>query len=106
MKPGRIREIAGDCRLTPTMELLHVPGHSPGSQAVVVTGGTRPYLIAGDTIPLFDNLAPLSKHCSVTPNGIHLDLRELMQSMQRLVGLGVDLLPGHDPRVLEVPEYR
>jgi N-acyl homoserine lactone hydrolase len=102
----RVRQVDGDHRLTPSIELLHTPGHSPGSQVALVTCERAGYLIAGDAIPLLDNLQPLSRHARLTPNGIHVDLRETFESMERLVALGLTILPGHEPTVLDRPEYR
>lgn len=103
---GRVRQVDGDHRLTPSIELLHTPGHSPGSQVALVTCESAGYLVAGDAIPLLDNLQPLSRHARLTPNGIHVDLRETFESMERLVALGLTILPGHEPTVLDRPEYR
>jgi hypothetical protein len=64
------------------------------------------YLVAGDIIPLLDNLQPFSRHARLTPNGIHVDLRESFASMERLVAFGLRILPGHEPAVLDRPEYR
>jgi glyoxylase-like metal-dependent hydrolase (beta-lactamase superfamily II) len=47
--------IDGDYTISDHLAILHTPGHSPGSQSVLVRG-TRNYLLAGDNVPLFANL--------------------------------------------------
>lgn len=102
----RIKEIDGDDRLTARIEILHTPGHSPGSQSLLVRCALETYLIAGDTIPLYDNLEPLSEYAAVTPPGIHVDLRDCADSMERIRSMRAKVLPGHDAAVLQWTEYR
>jgi len=77
---GDIVEV-GDVRI----ELLHTPGHTPGSQCFLV----RNRLVAGDTL--------FVKGCGRVdlPGGNAAQMRESLRTLARLDG-GVVLHPGHD----------
>ncbi len=68
-----------------TIEFLHTPGHTPGSQCFLVHGN----LVSGDT--LFINACG---RCDL-PGG---DIRQMYDSLSRLARLdeGTILLPGHN----------
>lgn len=48
--------VDGELELVPGVRLLPAPGHTPGSQIVVVESGERPVVIAGDTAVWFGEL--------------------------------------------------
>jgi len=48
--------VDGELELLPGVRLLPAPGHTPGSQVVVVETGGRPIVIAGDTAVSFGEL--------------------------------------------------
>ena len=48
--------VDGELELLPGVRLVPTPGHTPGSQVVVVQTGGRPVVIAGDTAVFFDEL--------------------------------------------------
>jgi N-acyl homoserine lactone hydrolase len=51
--------VDGELDLLPGVRLLPAPGHTPGSQVVVVAGasnGERPFIVAGDLAVSFDEL--------------------------------------------------
>jgi len=48
--------VDGEFELFPGLRLLPAPGHTPGSQVVVVETGGRPIVIAGDTAVFFGEL--------------------------------------------------
>ena len=55
--PGvRYEPVDGDLELLPGIRLVPAPGHTPGSQVVVVSSGERPVVIAGDLAVSFDDL--------------------------------------------------
>ncbi|CCQ45086.1 metallo-beta-lactamase superfamily protein [Pseudarthrobacter siccitolerans] len=49
-------EVDGELELLPGLRLLPAPGHTRGSQIVVVDGAAGPTIIAGDTAVWFDEL--------------------------------------------------
>ena len=55
--PGvRYVPVDGELELLPGLRLVPAPGHTPGSQVVVVETGDRPIVIAGDTAVWFGEL--------------------------------------------------
>ena len=48
--------VDGELELLPGLRLLPAPGHTRGSQVVVVETGGRPVVVAGDTAVFFDEL--------------------------------------------------
>ncbi|WP_238342864.1 N-acyl homoserine lactonase family protein [Nocardioides cynanchi] len=49
-------QIDGDCELLPGVRLLSAPGHTDGSQIVVIDSGPRPTVICGDTAVFYHQL--------------------------------------------------
>jgi N-acyl homoserine lactone hydrolase len=55
--PGvRYEAIDGELELFPGLRIVPAPGHTRGSQVVVVATGERPVVIVGDTAVTFDDL--------------------------------------------------
>jgi N-acyl homoserine lactone hydrolase len=55
--PGvRYVPVDGELEVLPGVRLVPTPGHTPGSQVVVVETGRRPIIIAGDTAVFFGEL--------------------------------------------------
>jgi N-acyl homoserine lactone hydrolase len=55
--PGiRYVPVDGELELLPGIRLLPAPGHTPGSQVIVVGTGEHPVVIAGDTAVSYDEL--------------------------------------------------
>ncbi len=94
----------GDGEIAPGIRVILTPGHTPGSQAVLVETVAGLYVIAGDTVPHFENMEVPADE-PFWPTGIYIDLRELYQSLDRLKGLGGFILPGHDMLVLKKSVY-
>jgi len=97
--------IDGDYEVVPGVSTILTPGHSPGSQCVTVETGKGVYVIATDTVPLYDNwegIPPLMPHIA---NAIHVGLVEYFESFKKIEQLADYVLPGHDPKVLEREHY-
>jgi glyoxylase-like metal-dependent hydrolase (beta-lactamase superfamily II) len=93
----------GDADLLPGVRALRLPGHTAGSQGVLVDTADGPYLIAGDLIPLYDNWP--GEGAEPIPNGNHTDLRAYDESFRRLAALKATVLPAHEPRVFDFARY-
>ena len=91
---GRLELVDGDTEVIDGVTLVHVGGHTPGSQVVVVRtkGGT--VVLAADSAHFFENVE--FDH----PFAVHTDLPEYVAAMQRMRELG-SVTPGHDPALLE-----
>jgi N-acyl homoserine lactone hydrolase len=97
---GKYRAIKGDREIAPGISVLLTPGHSPGHQAVLVRTASGNILLAGDSIPLFENWQ------TRTPSGIHVNLEDYQDTFEKIEALkDVFILPGHDLRVFEKAQY-
>lgn len=90
--------IDGDRELAPGVHLMAAPGHTPGSQVVMVETREGIYCIASDNIPLYDNWAPLAT--PYWPDGYFCDLFVYYRSLEKIAGLADHVLPGHDPSLV------
>jgi N-acyl homoserine lactone hydrolase len=92
--------ISGDMEIGEGVRAIFTPGHTYGSQGVLVEGEHRIF-IAGDTIPLFKNLETdpfaMSNICD--------DARMFRDSMKKIKDLSALVLPNHDPGVFEKSVY-
>jgi N-acyl homoserine lactone hydrolase len=96
--------VDGDTEIAPGIKVILTPGHTSGSQAVLVNTASGLYVIAGDTVPHFENMeVPVDE--PFWPTGLYMDLRELYESLDRLKKLGGFILPGHDMLVLQKNRY-
>jgi glyoxylase-like metal-dependent hydrolase (beta-lactamase superfamily II) len=85
--------VRGEQELLPGLSVLPVPGHTPGSQAVLVVTEQGRYCIAGDAVMSYDNLD------QDLPGGFHLQVDDSMDSMDLLRRRADHVLPSHDYRV-------
>ncbi len=84
--------------------MVVTPGHSPGSQAVLVDTAKGVHVIAGDTITHYLNM-DVPQGDSFWPNPLYVDLRDFYKSLDWLRDSGGTILPGHDPLVLKQTIY-
>ena len=96
--------IRGDGQVAPGVSTVHLPGHTPGFQGVLVETKSGPFLIAGDSIPLYENWQG-SGHEKHIPSGIHTDLHSCYRTFEKIEQMGAVVLPGHDMRVFDRPVY-
>lgn len=101
----RIDAIDGDADISPGVSVVTLPGHTPGSQGVVVAAGTTRYLLAGDCIDLYENWAGDSQDDHI-PSGFFTDIVAYDDSLRRIEKLGCEVIPSHDPLVVERREFR
>lgn len=87
--------LEGDGSLWPGIDVLLVPGHTPGSQALIVQTSQGRVAIAGDAIYTYENLEK-----QIAP-GVHCDVDESIRSMERIARACDLVLPAHDMRVLD-----
>ncbi len=102
IKDKKFTTINGDTRISNGVTALVTPGHSPGSQSVLLENGNRKILIASDTIPFYENW----NSPSPIPNGAHYNLADYYATFDKMKKLSVDyVLPGHDQAVFEKAAY-
>jgi N-acyl homoserine lactone hydrolase len=98
----RFSAVEGDVQIAPGVSLISTPGHSPGSQSVLVDTPTARIIIASDTVPLFESWDGATS----IPNAVHVDLESYYRTFQRIADLKPDIvLPGHDQRVFDKERY-
>lgn len=82
--------VPGERVIHPGVRVVPAPGHTPGSQAVIVETADGSFCIAGDAISTYRNID------DDLPPGYHVNVDESMDSMDRLRTLADHLLPSHD----------
>ena len=95
---GRVVFHCGDDELFPGVTLHHLPGHTPGLQAVRVQTARGPVVLASDAIHFWANLQ------RETPYPVVADVVAYLEALRRLRSLAPSLdhiIPGHDPAVLQ-----
>ena len=94
----------GDTEVLPGMKVILTPGHSPGSQSVLIETSEGLYVLAGDSIPHFANMNVPDDE-PFWPSGIYVNLDEYYKTLDRLKELRGLILPGHDLLVLQKNQY-
>lgn len=82
--------VRGQSEVAPGVTVVPAPGHTPGSQAVIVRTASGFYCIAGDAMMTYDNLE------SDAPPGYHVDVDASLDSLDLLRARSSKLLPSHD----------
>ena len=101
----RIVAVDGDKTLLPGVDLVTLPGHTPGFQGVNVNTEDGQYLIAGDTLALFENWEGKG-HFAHIASAVHYNLEEYYQTFDKIERMRCSfILPGHDPKVFEHAVY-
>lgn len=86
----------GDCTIASGLEVVALPGHSPGSQGVVIHTKNGRYLIAGDLINDVDNWEKR------LPGGLYCNMADCYASFEKIERLNVQVLPSHDYAAFEL----
>jgi N-acyl homoserine lactone hydrolase len=100
----RIETVDGDGEIVPGVSVVSLPGHTPGSQGVLVDAGDTRYLLAGDCIDTYENWDG-NQQTPHIPSGSHTDLFEYYSSFDKIEKLGCEVIPSHDPAVVEHGEF-
>ena len=87
--------VDGDTILFPGIRLVLTPGHSRGSQCVIVDTIDGEVGITGDLIPTYENWEADPK----IPNGGNYDIEIITKSIEKIGHLCKKILPGHDNKV-------
>lgn len=98
-KTGRLQLIKQDGELLPGIETMLVPGHTPGSMAVILKAPDLPVTaITGDSVKNLDELASGKVSHSKNP-------QISATSIKKIRDIAEIVIPGHD-RILQVTEDR
>jgi len=101
---AQFKTIRGDKVIAPGITVVHLPGHTPGFQGVLVETADGPYMIASDCVPLYENWE-IGDRGACIPHGVHTDLFAYYRSFDRLADIDAPILPGHDMRLFKKPIY-
>jgi len=82
--------VRGSTQIAPGLRVEPAPGHTPGSQAVVVATADGTFAIGGDAVTTYANVE------DDIPPGFHTNVDEAVDSIDRLAVLSDSLLPSHD----------
>lgn len=88
--------IRGDYNLTEHAQIVHLPGHTPGSQGLLLEQSESSILIAGDAVPLFDNWYSSKKRI----NGIFYNKDLFIETYEKIGSFDTQVLPSHDSFLL------
>ncbi len=95
---GRVDPVDGQRDLRDGVRLLHVGGHTPGSQIVTVQRDDGLAVIAADAIPLNRNFTDF------VPNGILVNVVDAIAALKTVRELRpVEIYTGHDPQRSFIP---
>lgn len=101
---GRFTLVDGDQRILPGIRVIYLPGHTPGSQGVVVETSGGEWVIAGDNVPLYENWIGDNRPEHI-PSGVYQNLYDCYDSLRRLEVYGSQVLPSHDEKVFKHSRY-
>lgn len=92
--PERFQAVEGEQALSEdgAVRVVPLPGHTPGSQGLLVASAVGTVLLPGDAVPLLRNLA----EAPPTPNGIAVDPAALQHTLNGLAPEWT-VFPSHDP---------
>ncbi|MCC8193365.1 MAG: N-acyl homoserine lactonase family protein [Deltaproteobacteria bacterium] len=96
--------VDGDHPLADGIELIFLPGHTPGSQGVLVDTEKGKYLIAGDAVQSNDALENKT-FGMIHPSGVHVDLFEYYETLKKMENLDAHIIPGHEITVIDQKVY-
>jgi N-acyl homoserine lactone hydrolase len=96
----RVNPVRGTVEIAPGVSTVLLPGHTPGSQGVLVeTDGGR-FLIAGDNLDSYDNWTGDAATPHI-PSGAFSNLIEYTETFKKIEELECEPIPSHDQRVLD-----
>ncbi len=92
----QIELLKGDTVLRDGLEVITLPGHSPGSQGVVVDTEKGKYIMAGDLINTVENWE------TRIPSGIYGNMQDSLDSLDKMEKYNAVVLPSHDFATFEM----
>lgn len=95
-----IETVDGDVEVAPGISVVALPGHTPGSQGVLVDTGRKRYLIAGDCVDTYENWLG-DEAASHIPSGFITNIIEYEASFEKIERFGCEVIPSHDLAVLQ-----
>jgi N-acyl homoserine lactone hydrolase len=100
----RFRTVKGWHTLAGGITLVPLPGHSPGSQGVVVDTAKGKFVITGDCLYTMHNWGT-DQPGTERPSGRYTDLSAFYESLDLLKRSGWSPIPSHDLAVVQMRRY-
>jgi glyoxylase-like metal-dependent hydrolase (beta-lactamase superfamily II) len=101
---AQFESVDGDFKLCEGIDLVLLPGHTPGFQGVLINTAGGRYLIAGDTMGFYSNWEN-REYGLPKPSAIAVDLIAYYKTIKKMISITNYILPGHDKRVMEHSVY-
>lgn len=95
----RFEIIEGDRQICPGVRVIATPGHTPGSQSVLLDTEKGTYCLAGDTVFFHENI---EKNIPVGFTSSRLDW---FSSVEKIKKMSDHIIPSHDPKIFEKNKY-
>lgn len=98
------RVVDGDVKLRDGIELLLLPGHTPGLQGVLVETVSGPALLASDAVPLYECIEDIDSgdyHLSSLCENL-ADFYKTFDKLRELKASGVKIIASHDAETLSL----
>lgn len=96
---AQLRPVDGDREILPGIRVILTPGHTPGSQAVLIDTTDGLYAIPGDTVYNMD------QYDNNLPVGVMLDFPSWYRSIEKLKSYKPKVLPLHSFETFEKVVY-
>ncbi len=100
----RMKIVEGDVEIAPGVQILFLPGHTPGSAGVAVKTKKGTIVIAGDTIPMMENWEGIGARRRI-PSALMTNVFEYYESFQKIEKVADVVLPAHDFRVFDQKKW-
>lgn len=95
-KDVEFHTVKGEQNFSPSITMFPTPGHCPGHQSVELRADSGIYVIAGDAVFADENLLPDKKRgLSFTPMGRFVNVFQLYESMEKIIGRADTVLTSH-----------
>ncbi len=90
--------VEGDCEIVEGIDVWLTPGHTPGGQSVIVNTAKGKAVITGFCCirQNFEPPAEVQAMTPVIPPGVHIDVREIYDSMVKVKKFADIVIPLHD----------
>lgn len=101
---GRMQAVDGDLEIAPGLEMVSLPGHTPGSAGLVAntTGGR--YLMAGDNVNLVENWEGNARRRHIPASSFTSSL-DYFRSFEKMERVADHVLASHDFRMFDAARY-
>ncbi len=105
---GGMEIIDGDVEIVPGVSVMKCPGHTPGMQAVCIESSEGLMIYASDLINIYHNMYPWDERLGTPyrstfyiPPGYYINMRECVDSFQRIKAKADIIIPGHEHMVAD-----